>query len=110
MEFSTLHRDRARPAKRSAENCVMTAVMSKKPERIDALDIAAVMLLEPQVLALSEAIKAAMPAAERLAKESDYLGFVHDHLRDAVKGNGMGTLASILDAFDELTVLLVVGA
>ncbi len=75
----------------------------------DGLDVAAVMLLEPQVKALRDAIRTAMPAAERLVNGSEDLGLLHDHLRDAVNGNGMGTLASILDAFDDLTVLLVVG-
>jgi hypothetical protein len=82
---------------------------TREPAIADGLDVAAVMLLEPQVKALSEAIKTAMPAAERLAKASpDALGLLCDHLRDAVEENGMGTLASILDAFDALTVLLVV--
>ena len=81
-----------------------------QPAIADGLDIAAVMLLEPQLKALNEAIKAALPAAERLAQASpDAMGLLYDNLLDAV-GDGppmQGSIAVLLDAFSEFTVLLV---
>jgi hypothetical protein len=67
---------------------------------IDGADVAAVQALEPQVRALGEAIKAALPAAERLARAgNDGAGCLFDNLLDAVDEVGTGNIAGILDAF-----------
>jgi hypothetical protein len=81
----------------------------------EGLDVAALMLLEPQVKALKDAIEAAMPAIDRLMNQApDVVGALCNNLQDAVDTSDgcpiQGSLAAILDNFSEFTAVLLVGA